>query len=65
MQRGNLMELNFDDLEMQKWNKPTDRVQILDLLNRQYYCCNYGHQNVKIGSIFVFSADDSKELVTV
>ena len=24
------MELNFEDLEMQKWNLPTDRAQIVD-----------------------------------
>ena len=27
---GELMELNFESLEMQKWNVPTDRVQTVD-----------------------------------
>ena len=30
MQRGHPMELNFEGLEMQKWNIPTDRVQRVD-----------------------------------
>ena len=29
-QRGHLMELNFEGLEMQKWNVLTDIVQIVD-----------------------------------
>ena len=27
------MELNFEDLEMKKWNKPTDRAQKVDEKN--------------------------------
>ena len=27
MQKGDLMELNFKDLEMQKWNMPTNKAQ--------------------------------------
>ena len=27
MQKGGLMELNFEGLEMQNWNIPTDRAQ--------------------------------------
>ena len=30
MQRGDPVELNFEGLEMQKWNKPTDRTQRVD-----------------------------------
>ena len=33
MQSGNLMELNFEDLEIQKWNIPTDRAQKVDEKN--------------------------------
>ena len=34
MQRGgDHLELNFEDTEMQKWNKPTDRAQIVDEIN--------------------------------
>ena len=30
MQRGDPVELNFEGLEMQKWNKPTHRTQRVD-----------------------------------
>ena len=30
MQSGDPMELNFEGLEMRKWNVPTDRVQVAD-----------------------------------
>ena len=30
MQSGDPMELNFEGLEMPKWNVPTDRVQAVD-----------------------------------
>ena len=30
MQRGDPMELNYEGLEMQKWNIPTNRAQIVD-----------------------------------
>ena len=30
---GDHLELNFEDTEMQKWNKPTDRAQIVDEIN--------------------------------
>ena len=33
MQSGNLMELNFEDLEIQKWNISTDRAQKVDEKN--------------------------------
>ena len=31
--KGNLVELNFGGLEMQKWNTPTERAQKLDEKN--------------------------------
>ena len=33
MQKGDPMELNFEGLEMQKWNIPTDRAQRVDEKN--------------------------------
>ena len=33
MQRGDLMELNFEGLEMQKWNIPMDRTWKVDEKN--------------------------------
>ena len=30
MQRGDPIKLNFEGLEMPKWNVPADRVQIVD-----------------------------------
>ena len=33
MQRGDLMELNFEGLEMQKWNIPMDRTWRVDEKN--------------------------------
>ena len=27
------LELNFEDIEMQKWKVPTDRAQIIDEIN--------------------------------
>ena len=30
MQKGDPMELNFGGIEMQKWNKPTDRARRVD-----------------------------------
>ena len=32
-QRGDLMELSFEGLKIQKWNIPADRVQIVDEKN--------------------------------
>ena len=49
MQRegGDPIELNFEDIEMQKWNKPTDRAQIVDeisvLLSNYVYSWSYDH----------------------
>ena len=71
MQKGDPIEVNFEGLEMQKWNIPTDRVLRVDKKN-VIICLvimfTYGVmviKNVKNGSSFVFSADDSKKLVTV
>ena len=33
MQKGDPIEVNFEGLEMQKWNIPTDRVQRVDEKN--------------------------------
>ena len=47
MQRGDPIELNFEDIEMQKWNKPTDRAQIVNeinvLLSNYVYSWKYDH----------------------
>ena len=37
MRKEDLMELNFEDLEMQKWNMPTDRAQRVDEKNGVIY----------------------------
>ena len=37
MQKGDPMELNFESLEMQKWNIPTDRAQKVDEKNGVIY----------------------------
>ena len=49
--KGVPMEMNFEGLEMQKWNIPTGRIMVIKLY--------------KVAHFFVFSADDSKMLVTV
>ena len=47
MQRGYPKELNFEGLEMQKWNIPTDRAQRVDEKNGVIcyfvYSRSYGH----------------------
>ena len=58
--------MNFKGLEMQKWNMPTYTAQRVDeqwghFSSYHVYCQNYGHQNVKNGSLVVFAADDSKQ----
>ena len=67
MQRGNPMELNVEDLEMQKWNIPTDRAQRVDE-KKKVICLvimfTPGYIISKI-AFFVFSADDSKKSVTI
>ena len=64
------MELNFEDLEMKKWNKSTDRAQKVDEKNGAICLVimltrRVSHQNVKNGLFFVFSADNSTKSVTV
>ena len=67
----NPMELNFEVLEMQKWNIPTDRTQRVDEKNGVVcLIIMFTHRVMVIkmsknGSLFVFSADDSKKLVSV
>ena len=62
------IELNWN--KKKKRNIPTDRGQKGaeknrgNLSNYHVYCQNYS-QNVKNGSFFVFSADDSKKITTV
>ena len=63
------IELKFEVFEMQKWNIPTKRSQsIWDKLGPlsiyHAYSYSYDHLNVKNDSFFVFSARDSKKLVT-
>ena len=58
MQRGP-KELNFEVLEMQKWNMSTDRAQRVDEKNG-VICVQYQQW-----LIFCISADDSKKSVTV
>ena len=70
------MELNFEGLEIQKWNIPTDRAQTEDEKKREkswwsnfsiyhVYSQSYGHWIVKNGSCFAFSAGENKILVTI
>ena len=65
------MELNFEDLEMQKWNIPTDIPQRVHEKNGvicliiMFTSGANDHWNVANGSFFVFSADDRKKLVAV
>ena len=58
------MEFNFEGLEIQKWNISADRTQRVDKEMGSLVSC-YGHKNVKNGSFFVFSAYNSKKLLTV
>ena len=61
------MELNFEGLEMQDWNIPTDRAQRLDEKNGviclviMFTYRVLVIKNVKNGPFFMFSADDSKK----
>ena len=61
------MELNFEGLEMQKWNIPTDRTQKADEKNGVICLVIMFTPRVMVIKmskwlIFVFSADDSKKL---
>ena len=60
------MELNFEGLEMQKWNIPIDGAQKVDKKWGHFsiyhiYCQSYGRYNVTTPSFFVFSAGGSKK----
>ena len=67
MQRGDHIKLNFEILEMQKWNIPTDKTQRVDEKNgvicftRRVIVIRMS----KMAPFFVFSADDGKKSVTV
>ena len=70
MQRGDSIELNFQGLEMHKWNIPTQRAGRVDDKNGVIVLIIISTPGVmvikmsKIGSFFVFFADESKTLVT-
>ena len=71
MQRGDSIELNFQGRAMQKWNIPTQRARRVDDKNGVIVLIIMSTPGVmvikmsKIGSFFVFCADESKTLVTV
>ena len=65
------MKFNFECLEIQKCNTPTDRAQRVDKKNG-FICLVIAFtprvkvmKMLKNGSFLVFSADDSKKLSTV
>ena len=70
MQRGDSIELNFQGLEMHKWNISTQRAGRVDDKNGVIVLIIMSTPGVmvikmsKIGSFFVFFADESKTLVT-
>ena len=52
---------------MEKWNISTDRAERIDQekgnhSSRYVYSQTYGHQNVKISSFYVLTAEYSKSL---
>ena len=57
MQKEDPIKLNFEGLEIQKWNKRAQRVdEKWDYLFRyNVYFQSYDLQNIKNGSFFVFS----------
>ena len=63
------MELNFDGLEMQKWNIPMDIVQSVDEKNGSfdYLSCLLSElSSLKCQKwLFAFCANESKKSVTV
>ena len=65
------MELNFEGLEIQKWNIPMDRAQERDKKNGIIcivilFTPNFLVMNTsKMALFFLFSTDDSQKLVTV
>ena len=48
MQKEDLMELNFEGLEMQKWNMRTDRAQRVDEKNGVIYLVAMFAPRVKV-----------------
>ena len=66
MQRRDPMELNFEGLEMQKWNIPTDIIQRVDEKDGVICLVIIFTPRVIVivrNSLYlVFSADDSKKL---
>ena len=71
MQRVDPMELNLKVLKCKKWNISKDRVHIVDKNNGMTPCLVIMFtllfmviKMLKKSLIFVFSADDSKNLVT-
>ena len=55
--------MNFEGLEIQKWNIPTDRTWRVDEKNGVIFLVIMFTPGVMV--IFVFFADDNKILVTV
>ena len=67
-QRGGLMELNFESLEIQKWNIPTDKAQRANKKIRViclFIVFTSGIIVIKMSNFFIFSSDNSKKLVIV
>ena len=56
-------DMNFEGLEIQKWNIPTDRTWRVDEKNGVIFLVIMFTPGVMV--IFVFFADDNKILVTV
>ena len=71
MQREDRLELNFESLAMQKLNIPTDRTQRLDEKDGVICLVIMFTPKViairisKMARFFVYSAYDSKKIVTV
>ena len=57
MQKEDPIKLNFEGLEIQKWNKRAQRVDEKwdHLFRYNVYFQSYDLQNIKNGSFFVFS----------
>ena len=68
---GDCMKLNCEGLEIQKWNIPMNRAEKLDEKNgvtclvTMFAAAVMVFEMSKNGLFFVFSADNSKILVTV
>ena len=65
------MELNFEGLEIQKWNIPTNRTRRVDEKNGVIFLVITFTSGVmaikmlKMAQFLVFFSEDSKKLVTV